>query len=74
MARLSKTDLQCKYYMILIMFTADANLVTSLRTKYRTFNNELGQTGAGLRKEEVTPGSDISNKIGKHPSLHSCVY
>lgn len=39
-------------------------LLLSLRSKYRAFNNELGQTGAGLRKEDVTSGSNISNKIG----------
>jgi hypothetical protein len=38
-------------------------LVTSLWKRYRETNSELGQTGAGLRLEDVVEGSDIHNKI-----------
>lgn len=51
-------------YLRDVVCDADISLATSLKSKYRTFNTELGQTGAGLRKEDVVVGSDISNKIG----------
>lgn len=38
-------------------------LVYSLKKQYVQFRTELGQTGAGLRAEEVEPGSNIANKI-----------
>ncbi|KAJ7200312.1 hypothetical protein GGX14DRAFT_660145, partial [Mycena pura] len=40
------------------------NCITRLRKTYRKVNAELGQTGAGLRIEDVVEGSDIANKIG----------
>ncbi|KAJ7351345.1 hypothetical protein DFH08DRAFT_957668 [Mycena albidolilacea] len=39
------------------------NYLNSLRKRYRETNSELGQTGAGLRLEDVVEGSDIHNKI-----------
>ncbi|KAJ7233813.1 hypothetical protein C8J57DRAFT_1532137 [Mycena rebaudengoi] len=39
------------------------NYVSRLKSEYHDFNTELGQTGAGLKYEDITPGSDIHNKI-----------
>ncbi|KAJ7887972.1 hypothetical protein B0H13DRAFT_2342151 [Mycena leptocephala] len=41
------------------------NYLGRLRKRYRDINNELGQTGAGLKPEDVTPESEIANKIAK---------
>jgi hypothetical protein len=35
-----------------------------LRKEYRLFNEKLGQTGAGLKCEDVQEGSALSNLIG----------
>ena len=55
-----------------------ASCILRLRILYRDFNTKLGKTGAGLKYEDVTPGSDIHNLIGKffdHVSLrHSACY
>ncbi|KAL1758141.1 hypothetical protein FB107DRAFT_247081, partial [Schizophyllum commune] len=34
-----------------------------LKKKYRESNLKIGQTGAGKRREEITPGSDLDNII-----------
>ncbi|KAJ7157566.1 hypothetical protein C8R43DRAFT_826483, partial [Mycena crocata] len=39
------------------------NYIKRLRKRYGEINKELGQTGAGLRVEDVEPGSEIENKI-----------
>lgn len=41
-----------------------------LKSKYREFNNEIGQTGAGLKAEEIVSGSELSNKIIMHANLY----
>jgi hypothetical protein len=38
--------------------------VCRLRKEYRTFNEKLGQTGAGLRFEDIKEGSDLQNLVG----------
>ena len=40
-----------------------------LQKKYRLFNEKLGQTGAGLKFEDVEEGSALSNLIGSFLSL-----
>jgi hypothetical protein len=36
----------------------------SLKKQYRATNERIGKTGAGLKPEDVTPGSEIANLIG----------
>jgi hypothetical protein len=36
-----------------------------LRKEYRSFNEQLGQTGAGLRPEDITEGTPLHNLVGK---------
>jgi hypothetical protein len=38
--------------------------VCRLRKEYRTCNEKLGQTGAGLRFEDIKEGSDLQNLVG----------
>jgi hypothetical protein len=38
----------------------------SLKTEYTSYVRELKATGAGLHSEDVIPGSDISNRVGKY--------
>ncbi|KDR70600.1 hypothetical protein GALMADRAFT_229964 [Galerina marginata CBS 339.88] len=40
-----------------------SNYLNCLHTKYREFNQQLGQTGAGLSYDEIDPGSNIYNLI-----------
>ena len=40
-------------------------LISRLKQKYREFNKALGQTGAGVRPEDVEEGSDMHNLIGR---------
>ncbi|KAJ7689861.1 hypothetical protein B0H17DRAFT_936705, partial [Mycena rosella] len=44
------------------------NLRTRLKTTYKEFNAELGQTGAGLEYSNITLNNDMYNKIGMHLS------
>lgn len=37
-----------------------------LRKEYRLCNEKLGQTGAGLRYEDIQEGSDLKNLVGKY--------
>jgi len=39
------------------------NFISRLKTAYKSFNAESGETGAGLECSEVVPGSKIANKI-----------
>jgi hypothetical protein len=39
--------------------------ISRLRKEYRTFNEALGQTGAGLRYEDINDGSNLMNLVGK---------
>lgn len=43
-----------------------------LRKEYRAFNEKLGQTGAGLRYEDIEGGSSLQNLVGEScpDSLH----
>ena len=36
-----------------------------LRKEYRSFNEKLGQTGAGLRYEDIEEGSNLQNLVGE---------
>ena len=36
-----------------------------LKAEYSKYVKEIGATGAGLDPEEVTPGSELANLIGK---------
>ena len=38
--------------------------VSRLKKQYRATNERIGKTGAGLKPEDVTPGSEIANIIG----------
>jgi hypothetical protein len=40
--------------------------ISRLRKEYRTFNEALGQTGAGLRYDEIDEGSNLMNLVGKY--------
>jgi len=48
----------------------------SLKQKYRDFNKELGQTGAGLQVEDIRKDSSLHNLVGRaffleqHPESH----
>jgi hypothetical protein len=37
-----------------------------LRKEYRTCNEKLGQTGAGLRYEDIQEGSDLKNLVSRY--------
>ncbi|KAH9974182.1 hypothetical protein BGW80DRAFT_1128570, partial [Lactifluus volemus] len=39
------------------------NYITRLRKEYRSFNEKLGQTGAGLRYEDLEEGSNLQNLV-----------
>ena len=39
--------------------------VFRLRKEYRSFNEKLGQTGAGLRYEDIDEGSNLQNLVGE---------
>ncbi|KII83076.1 hypothetical protein PLICRDRAFT_64608, partial [Plicaturopsis crispa FD-325 SS-3] len=41
------------------------NYLTRLKNEYRSFNEKLGKTGAGLLYEEVQENSDLRNLIDK---------
>ncbi|KAJ7576720.1 hypothetical protein C8J56DRAFT_398656 [Mycena floridula] len=43
--------------------TAVGNFFTQLRKQYRESNDKIGRTGAGLRYEDITEGSDIWNIV-----------
>jgi hypothetical protein len=40
--------------------------ISRLHKEYRTFNEALGQTGAGLRYEDINDGSNLMNLVGKY--------
>ncbi|KDQ07385.1 hypothetical protein BOTBODRAFT_76989, partial [Botryobasidium botryosum FD-172 SS1] len=46
------------------MATSVCSRITRLKAGYRGFLKELRAAGAGLKPEDVTPGSSIANKIG----------
>ena len=41
------------------------NHIRGLKQKYRDFNKELGQTGAGLQINEINDNPDLQNLVGK---------
>ncbi|KZP19662.1 hypothetical protein FIBSPDRAFT_699951, partial [Athelia psychrophila] len=41
------------------------NCISTLKIKYRDFNAAIGQTGAGLKYEDVEEDSELANLIGK---------
>jgi hypothetical protein len=49
-----------------------SNIFIRLKKQYRAANERIGQTGAGMRPEDVTPGSAIANIIGKSSFLWQC--
>lgn len=50
-----------------IPFGSCSSASSRLRKEYRLFNEKLGQTGAGLKFEDVEEGSALSNLIGWFP-------
>jgi hypothetical protein len=60
-----------RYGFFYLPFSSLACLSASsrLRKDYRLFNEKLGQTGAGLKFEDVEEGSTLSNLIGLFLSL-----
>lgn len=61
-----------RYGFWLSSFSSGLSGSSRLRKEYRIFNEKLGQTGAGLRFEDVEEGSNMWNLIGKFafPSLY----
>ena len=39
--------------------------VFRLHKEYRSFNEKLGQTGAGLRYEDIDEGSNLQSLVGE---------
>ena len=47
-------------------YGVNSNSWTSrLKQKYRDFNKNLGQTGAGLLPEEIEEDTELGNLVGK---------
>jgi hypothetical protein len=53
-----------RYAFIFLPFSSCSSASSRLRKEYRLFNEKLGQTGAGLKFEDVEEGSALSNLIG----------
>ena len=56
-----------RYVSFFWSFSSHLSASSRLRKEYRLFNEKLGQTGAGLRFEDVEEGSTLSNLIGSFP-------
>ncbi|KAI0285550.1 hypothetical protein BC826DRAFT_873268, partial [Russula brevipes] len=41
----------------------DNYITNTLKKQYRAVNERIGKTGAGLKPEDITPGSEIANLI-----------
>jgi len=52
-----------RYVFLFLPLSSYSSASSRLRKEYRSFNEKLGQTGAGLRFEDVTEGSALSNLI-----------
>jgi len=54
-------------YVLYSYYVIKSNIFGScrLRKEYRGFNESLGQTGAGLRYEDIDEGSDLKNLVGE---------
>jgi hypothetical protein len=53
-----------RYVFSFFSFNSYSSASSRLRKEYRLFNEKLGQTGAGLKYEDVEEGSTLSNLIG----------
>jgi hypothetical protein len=53
-----------RYIFCSLPFSSYSSASSRLRKEYRIFNEKLGQTGAGLKFEDVEAGSTLSNLIG----------
>ena len=53
-----------RYGFYFLHFSSCSSASSRLRKEYRLFNEKLGQTGAGLKFEDVEEGSTLSNLIG----------
>jgi hypothetical protein len=60
-----------RYALCFLPFNSEScsSASSRLRKEYRLFNEKLGQTGAGLKFEDVEEGSALSNLIGSFLSL-----
>lgn len=58
-----------RYASLFLSFSSCSSASSRLRKEYRLFNEKLGQTGAGLKFEDVEEGSALSNLIGLFLSL-----
>ena len=52
------------YIFSFFSFNSYLSASSRLRKEYQLFNEKLGQTGAGLKYEDVEEGSTLSNLIG----------
>src|SRR5712671_7692689 len=66
------TSLTCKYSTTELSYTL--SIFSRLKKQYRAVNERIGKTGAGLKPEDITPGSEIANLIGMSISVrcYSC--
>jgi hypothetical protein len=53
-----------RYAFHFLPYSSCSSASSRLRKEYRLFNEKLGQTGAGLKFEDVEEGSALSNLIG----------
>jgi hypothetical protein len=54
-----------RYDFRLLSFSSSSSDSSRLRKEYHIFNEKLGETGTGLRFEDVEEGSNLWNLIGK---------
>ena len=60
---LTTTSPTRKYYLS-FFFLHLLSIFFRLKKQYRATNERIGRTGAGLKAEDVTLGSEIANIIG----------
>jgi hypothetical protein len=60
--------------LFFLPFESSSSASSRLRKEYRLFNEKLGQTGAGLKCEDVEEGSALSNLIGMFLFLFAMAY
>ena len=56
-----------RYVFVFLPFSSCSSASSRLWKEYQLFNEKLGQTGAGLKFEDVEEGSGLSNFIGSFP-------
>ena len=61
--RRSITTSQTRMYWLL-QYSWACSIFFRLKKQYRAANEHIGKTGAGLKPEDVMPGSEIANLIG----------